>query len=586
MRSTVLILCLASVILADFVVVSETGDTLFRGEVTEFLEREKADLPEEATYIFSSSGSERTGSLSRLMRELETIMNLGYPGEDIVIGADAVGIGTSIAPGAILDIESTESGILIPRMSSAQRDLIPSPPISSLIYNLDCNNFNYYDGGAWRAFPPTIATDIGAISGSSVVCEGETSVAYDVGEYSGAIYIWSLPDGATIASGDGTRSITVDFGANSGNLSVTAEGPCGDVTESMAVSVNPLTVGGTVTAISDTISLGSPTGDIILSGYTGSILRWQRRHDGGGWTNIAYSGDIYSETPGSIGLYEYRALVRSGICDSAFSTSDDIVVVEFESDSVTFNYSGSIQTWNVPTGVTSITIEAWGAQGGSTSYGGYSYTGGQGARMRGTFTVTPGDLLQIVVGGMGASSTTYRSGGGGGSFVWVDGASLPLIIAAGGGGAGYSNASQEDGVTGTTAQNGQGDHSSYPFGTGGTSGNGGNWGTGGCGGDTQCSGGGAGWYSNGSGMDDVGGKSRPTFAGGTGTVSGGFGGGGGGSSYGSGGGGGYSGGGGNGWQSSPYVMGAGGGGGSYNGGTDQSNTAGVRAGNGLVTISW
>ncbi|HEU4717069.1 MAG TPA: hypothetical protein VFU15_04520, partial [Bacteroidia bacterium] len=39
------------------------------------------------------------------------------------------------------------------------------------------------------------------------------------------------------------------------------------------------------------------------------------------------------------------------------------------------NYTGGIQTYTVPCGVTSITIECYGAQGGSGATGGNSSTG-------------------------------------------------------------------------------------------------------------------------------------------------------------------------------------------------------------------
>ena len=55
--------------------------------------------------------------------------------------------------------------------------------------------------------------------------------------------------------------------------------------------------------------------------------------------------------------------------------------------SETFLPVGSIETFTVPEGVTSITIEAWGAQGGGSN-------GGKGARMKGDFTVTPGPELR------------------------------------------------------------------------------------------------------------------------------------------------------------------------------------------------
>lgn len=49
----------------------------------------------------------------------------------------------------------------------------------------------------------------------------------------------------------------------------------------------------------------------------------------------------------------------------------------------TFDYTGTIETYTVPVGVTSISIQAYGAQGGNDN-------GGLGAGMYGEFAVVPG----------------------------------------------------------------------------------------------------------------------------------------------------------------------------------------------------
>ena len=65
--------------------------------------------------------------------------------------------------------------------------------------------------------------------------------------------------------------------------------------------------------------------------------------------------------------------------------------------SQTFNYTGSIQTFTVPAGVTSITMEARGAQGGSINVNCVA-SGGLGARMIGDVAVTPGEVISVLVG--------------------------------------------------------------------------------------------------------------------------------------------------------------------------------------------
>jgi PKD repeat protein len=93
-----------------------------------------------------------------------------------------------------------------------------------------------------------------------------------------------------------------------------------------SIIVHPSTVAGTVTGVNPSICLGQSTGTLTLSGYTGSILRWQVRYNAGAWTDIAHTAATYSATPALAGTYEYRAEVRSGTCAAAFSASYTITV--------------------------------------------------------------------------------------------------------------------------------------------------------------------------------------------------------------------------------------------------------------------
>ncbi len=243
----------------------------------------------------------------------------------------------------------------------------------------------------------------------------------------------------------------------------------------------------------------------------------------------------------------------------------------------TFNYTGTIVTWTVPDGVSSLTIEAKGAEGGfgPPLFGNPTiYSAGMGAIISGVIPVTGGQQLKILVG----QKSPQRNGGGGGSFV-TDNANQPLMIAGGGGGSGVDNdALTKNGQTGTSGGNGSGSN-------GGSGGNAGTGGTGGTAGANSAGGGGL--LTDGTGANSTvpGGKafvSGGAGGGGGGTSDvgiGGFGGGGAGTGVASGGGGGgYSGGGGG--------NGPGGGGGSFNSGTDQNNLAGANTGDGLVTITY
>ncbi|WP_164510792.1 hypothetical protein [Nonlabens xiamenensis] len=62
-----------------------------------------------------------------------------------------VGIGTNDPdPSSILDINSTVGGMLIPRMTTAQRTAISSPAQGLMVYDTDLNAFIYHDGTNWQ----------------------------------------------------------------------------------------------------------------------------------------------------------------------------------------------------------------------------------------------------------------------------------------------------------------------------------------------------------------------------------------------------------------------------------------------------
>lgn len=60
--------------------------------------------------------------------------------------------GTDIPYSAsILEIRSNNKGVLLPRMSTTNRDAIASPQAGLLMYNTSTNQFNYHNGSSWQA---------------------------------------------------------------------------------------------------------------------------------------------------------------------------------------------------------------------------------------------------------------------------------------------------------------------------------------------------------------------------------------------------------------------------------------------------
>lgn len=268
------------------------------------------------------------------------------------------------------------------------------------------------------------------------------------------------------------------------------------------------------------------------------------------------------------------SLVVSSLVFAAPSNAatTDCTVSSSTKCTVTFSYTGALENWTVPTGITEIYFDVRGAQGGGAN-------GGQGGIDTGTITVASGSNLIIRVGGQGTLGLTASGGfngggstnagdtapgsGGGASDIRLNTDTLASRIVVAGGGGGQSTYC---GIISKPTQNVGG------AGGGATGGDGGSGATG-CwagsfgGGGTQLAGGikgGDASYANTIGSLGVGGNGRGYSAGGGG------------------GGGGYYGGGG-------AAVGAGGGGSSYVNPTYVTNfvlTRGGRTGNGIVTLTY
>ena len=251
---------------------------------------------------------------------------------------------------------------------------------------------------------------------------------------------------------------------------------------------------------------------------------------------------------------------------------------------VSFTYTGDYYSWTVPSGVTSITVDAYGAQGGKSNYTGSSTSvPGTGGRVQATLTTTSGESLHIYVGGQGstasvASNTSspgwngggkggqgngtgyFGAGGGGASDIRtaLGNLSSRILVAGGGGGTSCNNCNTSDnGGNGGNLIGAEGALAAY----GSVKSGGGTQSAGGLG-NTY-----SGWGASQAGSLGLGGNAQASDA----SVNGG-----------GGGGGGYYGGGGGSWV-------GGGGGSSFTHATRASavtHTQGARTGNGLILITY
>ena len=168
----------------------------------------------------------------------------------------------------------------------------------------------------------------GSVSGPAAVCSGDDSVSFSVPQIQYAMwYIWSLPAGASIVSGDSTQSIRVTFsaGAQSGNITVYGknEGGSGPVSPVHAIMV--MTVPAAPGTISGPAGVQQDQSGVVYSiaatsgatGYTWSFPAGATITAGNGTPSVTVSFGS-SAVSGSISVSAYNSC-GTGAVSPAFS---------------------------------------------------------------------------------------------------------------------------------------------------------------------------------------------------------------------------------------------------------------------------
>ena len=170
-------------------------------------------------------------------------------------------------------------------------------------------------------------------------------------------------------------------------------------------------------------------GNIYITGYSSGNLDGQTNAGGKDVFVMKY-------------LETYRPSRSPTLSPTPLPTSTLSPTAHFNVErSVVFSYTGSLQTYTVPNDITSISVKLWGAGGGAAtrdpSYN-TGFGGGSGGYAECSIQVTPGETLDILVGGSGGyglEGINGRGGYGGGA----EGVSFGSCITGPGGGGGRSS---------------------------------------------------------------------------------------------------------------------------------------------------
>lgn len=119
-----------------------------------------------------------------------------------------VGINTTGATpdaSAMLDVVSTDKGILVPRMTTAQRTAISSPATGLMVYDTSTGSFWYFNGTVWVEITNESADDNGIYGGSGTTPTSTDVTLTDILSFDGGSTLYL--DGTSNSVGVGTAGV-------------------------------------------------------------------------------------------------------------------------------------------------------------------------------------------------------------------------------------------------------------------------------------------------------------------------------------------------------------------------------------------
>lgn len=136
---------------------------------------------------------------------------LNLPTNGLTVGTNqltvsATGVGVGIAtptPSSVLDINSTIGGLLIPRLTTAQRDAIVAPAAGLQIYNTTTQEINYYNGVSWQALGVAGSgiASLNALTGSAqTLVTGDSGTDFTINSL-GSTHTFNLPSASAVNRG-------------------------------------------------------------------------------------------------------------------------------------------------------------------------------------------------------------------------------------------------------------------------------------------------------------------------------------------------------------------------------------------------
>ena len=184
---------------------------------------------------------------------------------------------------------------------------------------------------------PNLLASVSVGASATTICSG-TSVTFTATPTNGGTtpsYQWKL-NGSNVGTNSATYTSATLANGNTVSVVMTSNAsPCltGSPATSNSISmiVAPTTVGGTISGGGIRVCQGTTPADLTLSGYTGTIVRWEKSSNSSFTNPVAIASTSAVLTGAALGIVSdtvyVRAVVQSGLCSVAYSDTTTLTVL-------------------------------------------------------------------------------------------------------------------------------------------------------------------------------------------------------------------------------------------------------------------